>query len=89
MWLFTDNPSGAGYTLEGTAYGKERKMLLLFNGSNHQACFDLAAHGLTGWWDALVNSKEAGTEFIGEYCKTICVPGTSALILVEQDDIKP
>ncbi len=89
MWLFTDNPSGVGYTLEGIAYGKERKMLLLFNGSKDQACFDLAGHGLTGWWDALVNAESAGTDFLGEYSRVICVPGTSALVLVEQDEIKP
>ena len=89
MWLFTDNPCGVGFTLEGTAYGKWRKMLLLFNGSKDQACFDLAAHGLKGWWDALVNADQAGVEFIGEYSRSICVPGTSALILVEQDEITP
>ncbi|MBQ8001398.1 MAG: type I pullulanase [Ruminococcus sp.] len=89
MWLFTDNPTGAGYTLEGDVYGKRRKMLLLFNGAHHQECFDLSAHGLTGWWDALVNHEEAGTEFIGEYSRVICVPPTSALILVEQDEITP
>ncbi|MBQ4105666.1 MAG: type I pullulanase [Clostridia bacterium] len=89
MWLFTDNPTGAGYTLEGEAYGKRRKMLLLFNGAHHSECFDLASHGLTGWWDAVVNSEEAGTKFLGEYSRTICVPATSALILVEQDEITP
>lgn len=89
MWLFTDNPTGAGYTLEGTAYGKWRKMLLLFNGSTNQESFDLASHGLTGWWDALVSAESAGTEFLGEYSRIINVPGTSALILVEQDEIKP
>ncbi len=89
MWLFTDNPSGVGYTLEGMAYGKERKMLLLFNGSKEQSCFDLSGHNLTGWWDALVNAESAGTDFLGEYSRVICVPGTSALILVEQDEIKP
>lgn len=89
MWLFTENPTGAGYTLEGEAYGKKRKMLLLFNGANESASFDLASHGLTGWWDALVNDEKAGTEFLGEYCRVINVPATSALILVEQDEITP
>ncbi len=89
MWLFMDNPTGVGYTLEGEIFGKNRCVLMLFNGSDKQAKFDLASHGLDGWWDALVNNQEAGTDFIGEYSRVICVPGTSALILVEQDEITP
>ncbi len=89
MWLFMDNPTGVGYTLEGEVFGKKRCMLMLFNGSDHQATFDLASHGLDGWWDALVNNQEAGTDFIGEYSRVICVPATSALVLVEQDEINP
>ncbi len=89
MWLFTENPTGVGYTLEGEVYGKTRKMLLLFNGANHTESFDLVSHGLEGWWDAVVDGENAGTDFLGEYSRVINVPATSAMLLVEQDKITP
>lgn len=73
------------YTVRNKSTEKWDKLLIILNGSDKEKIFSLSENDLHGWWVAVVDGNRAGTEYLGEYRRSIRIPPTSALVLVPKN----
>ncbi|MGN0452579.1 MAG: type I pullulanase [Ruminococcus sp.] len=88
MRFYDFSDKGVAYTIENSAEGEWKKLLLIFNGDSTGQSFDLDAFGLSGWWVAVVDRDKSGVDYIGEYSHKIHIPAASALVLVPKDEFE-
>ena len=86
MKFYDFSDTAVAYTIDNTAEGEWERALVLFNGSRCEQCFDTEKFGLAGWWVAVVDSDEAGVEYLGEYSRCIHIPAASAMVLIPKGD---
>lgn len=69
------------FQIDGKGVDSHNSIYLIFNGSKNAQNVTLPA----GSWDVCIDKDNAGTETLRTVSGTVSVPGTSALVLVQQE----